>query len=142
MYIVLSRQNGTYRPIDQLHLAVILFSEKSWIIAGLKADKSLGPRLVTQFPSPTTCWSTQLPPALRMSSWMEGQLVSVRPLTSPDETSSQGAWQMTANGLPAACIRFTNSRAFGCILMSSASKLSGFAWSRVISTLTLPAFTS
>jgi hypothetical protein len=45
-------------------------SENRLIMARLNAGKSSGFRLVTQFPSATTSLSSQLPPALRMSSWM------------------------------------------------------------------------
>ena len=49
---------------------VTLVVAKSLTMAGLKAGRSFGLRLVTQLRSLTTSWSTQLAPALRMSSWM------------------------------------------------------------------------
>ena len=50
--------------------------------------------------------STQLPPALRMSVLRLGQEVRVRPRTRSASTSSHGAWQITAAGLPASGRRF------------------------------------
>jgi hypothetical protein len=79
-------------------------SAKSETIAGLKAGRSLGLRLLTQLRSRTISLATQVAPALRMLSWMLGQLVIVLPLTQPAETRSQGAWQITAIGLPLASI--------------------------------------
>src|SRR6476469_7576921 len=60
------------------------------IISLLKAGMSSGLRLLTQFLSRSTSLSSQLPPALRISSWTVGQLVILWPFTRPAETSSQG----------------------------------------------------
>jgi hypothetical protein len=49
-----------------------LLPANSASIAAVKAGRSSGLRLVTQLPSSTTSRSTQWPPALRMSSWIEG----------------------------------------------------------------------
>ena len=55
-------------------------SRISSIILALNAGMSSGLRLVTSPWSTTTSWSTQLPPALRISVWSVGHEVSFRPL--------------------------------------------------------------
>src|SRR5947199_9481648 len=47
-----------------------LLLENNSTIALLKAGRSFGLRLLTQFPSRTISWSTHVPPALRISSWI------------------------------------------------------------------------
>src|SRR5581483_3722562 len=87
-------------------------SANSSSILALKAGRSSGLRLVTRPWSTTTSWSTQSPPALRMSVCSVGHDVSVRPRTTPASTSTHGPWQITAAGLPCSKNERTNATAF------------------------------
>ena len=64
----LRRINGA--PGRQALLALAFAPANSSIMALLNSGISDGWRLLTQLRSRTACWLTQLPPALRMSSWM------------------------------------------------------------------------
>src|SRR5690606_26812268 len=79
------------------------------------AGRSFGPRLVIRMFGPwsqtRTSSSTQVPPELRMSVRRLGHEVRVRPRTTPASTSIQGAWQITAAGLPLSTISRTNRTA-------------------------------
>src|SRR5678816_1455172 len=55
-----------------------------------KWRRSRGERLETQLPSRTSGSSIQVPPALRMSSWMPGHAASFRSWTRPADTSTHG----------------------------------------------------
>ena len=61
---------------------------------------SSGLRLVIMPLSLTTSWSTQVPPAFRMSVWRLGHEVIVRPRATSASTRIHGAWQIAAIGLP------------------------------------------
>ena len=64
-----------------------------------------------RLPSTTTSSSTQSAPALRRSVCSDGHDVIRRPLTTSASTSTQGAWQIAATGLPASKNAFTNATA-------------------------------
>src|SRR5699024_7282678 len=97
------------------------------MIAALKASRSSGVREVMRRKpaesSTTTSSSAQRPPALTRSVRMVGTEVSSRPSARPVSTSSQGAWQIAATGLPSAA----KARARNCAVSSprGASALRG-----------------
>ena len=64
--------------------------ENRLIIARLNAGRSSGWRLVTQLPSSTTSRSTQLPPALRTSSWMVWYYPGNKEGHIPTRSASEG----------------------------------------------------
>src|SRR5436190_13956142 len=74
------------------------------MIASLKNGMSSGLRDVIRFPSSTTGLSTYMPPAFLTSIAIDGQHVSVLPLTALAEISMDAAWQIAATGLPASFI--------------------------------------
>src|SRR6185312_5360902 len=80
-------------------------------IAAQNASRSSGLRLVIRLPSTTSSSSTQSAPALRRSVCSDGQDVIRRPLTTSASTSTQGAWQIAATGLPASKNDLTNATA-------------------------------
>src|SRR5450755_1252566 len=122
-------------------------SQNSSIIFLLKAGISSGLRLVTRPLSTTTSLSTQCAPAFRISVLIAGQEVTVRPRITLASIRTHGAWQIAATGLPSRKKWRTNSSASsdernvsGFISppgIMSASKSSGFASSRVLSTATV-----
>src|SRR5690242_4264910 len=69
-------------------------------MAGQKARRSSGERLVVNWPSTTTSVSTTSAPALRRSVHRLGHEVSVTPRTRPASSSVHGPWQIAAMGLP------------------------------------------
>ncbi len=81
-------------------------SANSSIILRLNAGISSGLRLVTSPLSTTTSRPPIFHPALRISVWIAGHDVILRPFAMPASTSTHGPWQIAAIGLPASAKSF------------------------------------
>src|SRR5687767_15023874 len=73
--------------------------------------RSCGPRLVSQLPSRTTSWSTQVAPAFTRSSRTPGHEAMRRPFVRPADESTHGPWHSVAIGFPVELNSRTKSRA-------------------------------